>query len=316
MIGAAVIETGVLSRYQKLNCRRRHQKQMERMLTNKGKNEQQTNLTCIESSAAKTRIQPKNIRQNHHHQDARLQEITIFQGDTAKHQNSTIVHLLTQKELDMMKEKGAVVVHVTLPVKSYEGKVKQVFWKILHVSSQDDVFAGPCRKNLLIVTTYDQISSSNCICFIGMALHKPMPEIWALLCLVHHQSESRPAFDQNFFNVNITKKQCGQAKYNIVSGKTTGHHRSRGFIFGFGSWRDMRIDKITQSSLAKYSVKKGGNIVNSTLEEQLTKSMESVQDELRRYVGYDILLDNCNSLTVSERYAKKFGISRDFHLLG
>ena len=44
--------------------------------------------------------------------------------------------------------------------------------------------------------------------------------------------------------------------------------------------------------------------------------MESVQDELRKYVGYNILLDNCNSLTVSERYAKKFGISRDFHLLG
>jgi len=40
--------------------------------------------------------------------------------------------------------------------------------------------------------------------------------------------------------------------------------------------------------------------------------MESVQDELRQYVGYNILL----FLTVSERYTKKFGISRDFHLLG
>jgi len=172
------------------------------------------------------------------------------------------------------------------------------------------------RKNLLIVTTYDQLSSSNCIHFIGTASYKPKPKTWALLCLVHQQSDSRSAFDQNYFNVNMTKKQCGQAKYNIVSGKSTGHHRSHGFIFGFGSRRDMRIDKITQSSLAKYSVRKGGNNVNSTLEEQLTKSMESVQDELRKYVGYDILLDNCNSLTVSERYAKKFGISRDFHLLG
>jgi len=135
-------------------------------------------------------------------------------------------------------------------------------------------------------------------------LHKPKPETWALLCLVHHQSDSRSAFDQNFFNVNMMKKQCGQAKYNIVSGKSTGHHRSRGFIFGFGSRRDMRIDKITQSSLAKYSVKKGGKIVNTNLEDQLTKSMESVRDELRQYVGYNIPLDNCNSLTVSERYAK------------
>jgi len=286
------------------------------MLTNNDKNKQQTNVTCIERSVAKTGMQPKHICQNCHHQDARSQEITMFQGDIAKHQNSTIVHLLMQKELDAMKDKGAIIVHVTLPIKSYEGKVKLVFWKIHHVSSQDNVFAGPCKKNLLIVTTYDQLSSSNCIRFIGMASHKPTPETWALLCLVHHQSKAKSAFDQNFFNVNITKKKCEQAKYNIVTGKSTGHHRSRGFIFGFGSWRDMQIDKITQSSLAKYSVRKGGNNVNSTLEEQLTKSMEFVWDELRKYVGYDILLDNCNSLTVSERYAKKFGISRDFHLLG
>jgi len=276
LIGAAGSETGVLSRYQRLNRRRRDQKQKERMLTDKDKNEQQTNLTCIESSVVKTRTQPKNIHQNRRHQDARSQEITMFQGDTAKHQNSTIVHLLMQQEFDTMKDKGVVVVHVTLPVKSYEGKVKQVFWKIVHVSSQDDVFAGLCRKNLLIVTTYDQLSSSNHICFIRMVSHKPKPETWALLCLVHHQSDSNAAFDQNFFNVNMTKKQCGQAKYNIVSGKSTGHHRSHGFIFSFGSRRDMRIDKITQSSLAKYSVKKGGKIVNTNLEDQLMKSMESV----------------------------------------
>ena len=175
-----------------------------------------------------------------------------------------------------MKNKGSIIVHVTLPIKSHEGKVKLVFWKIHHVSTQEDVFAGPCKKNLLIVTTYNQISTSERIRFIGRASHKPTPETWALLCLVHHQSESKSSFDQNFFNVNIMKKKCGQAKHNIVTGKSTGHHRSHGFIFGFGSRRDMRIDKITQSSLAKYLVRKGGNNVNSTLEEQLTKSMESV----------------------------------------
>jgi len=48
----------------------------------------------------------------------------------------------------------------------------------------------------------------------------------------------------------------------------------------------------------------------------MKKSMESVHDELHQYVGYDILLDNCNSLSVGEKYARQFGISRDFHLLG
>ena len=78
----------------------------------------------------------------------------------------------------------------------------------------------------------------------------------------------------------------------------------------------MRIDKKTQLSVSKYVVKKGGISINHDLEEQLKKLMESVHEELKAYVGYDILLNNCNSLSVSERYAKKYGISRDFHLLG
>jgi len=192
------------------------------MQTNKDKNEQQTNVTCIERPVMKTRMQPKLIRQNCRHQDARSQEITMFQGDIVKHQNSTIVHLLMQEELDAMKEKGAIIVHVTLPIKSHEGKVKLVFWKIHHVSTQEDVFAGPCKKNLLIVMTYDQISSSERIRFIGTASHKPTPETWALLCLVHHQSESKAPFDQNLFNVNITKKKCGQAKHNMSLGNPPG----------------------------------------------------------------------------------------------
>jgi len=137
--------------------------------------------------------------------------------------------------LDAMKDKGAIIVHVTLPVKSHEGKVKLVFWKIHHVSTQEDIFAGPCKNNLLIVMTYDQLSSSERIRFLGTASHKPNPETWALLCLVHHQTESKSPFDQNVFDVTATKKNCGLAKYNIVTGKSTGHHRSRGFIFGFGS---------------------------------------------------------------------------------
>jgi len=63
-----------------------------------------------------------------------------------------------------MKDKGSIVIHVTLPIKSAKTKGKEIFWKIVDVSSQNNVFfAGPCKKNLLIVTTYDQLSSSNCI---------------------------------------------------------------------------------------------------------------------------------------------------------
>ena len=212
------METKVLSRYQKLNRKwRLKQKQ----------------------SVVKPRIQPKYIRQNIRHKHARSQDIAMFQGDIATQENCTIVHLLTQKELDEMKNKGGTVVHVTLPVKTYETKGNPVFWKIVHVASHDDIFAGPCRRNLLIITTYDQLSSSKRIRFIGTASYKPEPKTWALLCLVYQHNDSKSASNQDFYNVTQTKKECGKAKYNIVSGKSTSHHRSHGFIHGFGSHRDM-----------------------------------------------------------------------------
>ncbi len=199
----------------------------------------QNDLSCMDGSVAELRTKGKNICQNCQHQDARAQEITMFQGNKAKHQNSTIVHLLTHQELELMKDKGSIVVHVTLPIKSSKTKGKPIFWKIVNVSSQNNVFAGLCKQNLLIVTTYDQLSSSNHIQFIGMASYKPKPKTWALLCLVCQQSSSKSAFNHDFFIVNVAKNQCHCAKYNIVSGKATGHHRSHGFIHGFGSHRDM-----------------------------------------------------------------------------
>jgi len=192
----------------------------------------------MDGFVAEPRTKGKNIHQNCQHQDARAQEIAMFQDDKAKHQNCKMVHLLTHQELDSMKDKGSIVVHVTQPIKSSKTKGKPIFWKIVNVSSQNNVFAAPCKKNLLIVTTYDQLSSSNCIQFVGTASNKPKPKTWALLCLVYQQSSSKSAFNHDSFIVNIAKNQCHHAKYNIVSGKATGYHRSRGFIHGFGSRRD------------------------------------------------------------------------------
>ncbi len=117
-------------------------------------------LPCGDGSVVKPNTKGKNIRQNRRHQDARAQSMAMFQGDKAKYPNCTIVHLLTQKELDTIKDKGLIVIHITLPVKSAETKEKAMFWLIVSISSQIDIFAGPCKNNLLIVMTYDQLSSS------------------------------------------------------------------------------------------------------------------------------------------------------------
>jgi len=57
----------------------------------------QNDLSCMDGSVVKPRTKGKIICQNRWHQDATAQEIAMFQGDKAKHQNSMIVHLLTHQ---------------------------------------------------------------------------------------------------------------------------------------------------------------------------------------------------------------------------
>jgi len=106
------------------------------------------------------------------------------------------------------------------------------------------------KNDLLIVTTYDQLQSSKQICFIGTASNKPTPKTWALLCLVHQQTDFKSSFDTNSYVVHDSKSDCKRAKHNIVTGRATGHHRSCGNIHGFGSCRDMHINNKTLSSLS------------------------------------------------------------------
>jgi len=176
--------------------------------------------------------------------------MAIFQGDKVKYKNYTTVYLLTNNELDAMKNKGAIVVHISLPSKSTKKK-KAAFWTIIGVSSKSDIFAGPCKDNLLTVTTYDQVMSSKHICFIGTASHRPTPKTMALLCLVHQYSDSKSSFNDESYIVHNAKSECKRLKHSIDSGKATSHHRGCGCIHGFGSCRDMCINK-KQSLLSKY----------------------------------------------------------------
>jgi len=164
-----------------------------------------------------------------------------------------------------MNDKGTIVVHITLPVKSDKTKEKATFWLIINVSGKVDVFPGLCKNDLLIVTTYDQLQSSKQICFIGTASNKPTPKTWALLCLVCQQTDSKSSFDTNSYIVHDAKSDRKRAEHNIVTGRATVHHRSCGSIHGIGSHRDMCINEKTVSSLSKYVVKKGGIEINGVL---------------------------------------------------
>jgi len=93
-----MIDINELSRNQRQNYRRQEQKKQQLM-------------------EGQRKMRGKNICQNKQHQHARAQSVLMFQEDKAKHDNCTIIHLLTDKELDGMKNQGGVVVHVGQPYK-------------------------------------------------------------------------------------------------------------------------------------------------------------------------------------------------------
>jgi len=68
----------------------------------------------IEPPPAK-KLQPKVIRKNNRNYEKREFGISSSQGDKAKKQGCTIAHLLSNQELDNLREKGTVILHVTKP---------------------------------------------------------------------------------------------------------------------------------------------------------------------------------------------------------
>ena len=134
-----------------------------------------------------------------------------------------------------------------------------------------------------------------------------------MLCLVV-QSCIIPENELDY-DVAECKWQCQKCKNNII-GKSTGHHQSRGSVFGYGSHREFKIDEVTHSSVGLYKTHEHFKHFATTLQGRLIRSMEYVPDSLKGFIGYDLLLDNSVSLRVSEKQARIKGISKDFHLQG
>jgi len=92
-----------------------------------------------------------------------------LQGEKAKKQGCTIAHLLTNQEMEDLKQKGTVIVHVTKPYypKLKTGKIaKEIYWSVVG-SVLPEVFEGPFQQSLVIVTTYDQVQHDTRFCFVG-----------------------------------------------------------------------------------------------------------------------------------------------------
>jgi len=262
------------------------------------------------------KMQPKYIRKNNSNYEKQKFEIFSLQGDKAKKEGCSIAHLLSNGELESMKQNGTVVVHVTKLYypKLKTGKIaKEIYWTVVG-SVLPEVSEGPIQQSIVIVTMYDQVQHHARFCFVGSCERSNQkPETWVMLCLVV-QSSTIPE-DQTEYDVADCKYKCKKCKNNIIA-KTTGHHQSQGGIFGYGSQCEFKIDTETHSSVGQYKMHECFKYFAATLQEQLLSSMKYALDALQDFIGYDLLKDNSVSLCVSEKLACKQGISQDFYLQG
>ena len=195
------------------------------------------------------KMQPKFIRRNNQNYNKREFKISSTQGDKAKRQGCSIAHMLSDQEMDNFKKNGTVILHVSKPFypKLKNGKIaKEIYWSMVG-SVPQQVFQGPFKKSLVIVTTYDQVQHDTRFRFVGSCARSDRkPETWVMLCLVVQSSTIRE--EQQEYDVADCKCKCKKCKNNIVA-KNTGHFKSRGCIFGFGSCREFKIDLETHSSV-------------------------------------------------------------------
>jgi len=177
-------------------------------------------------------MRPKVIRRNARNYEKWEFEISSLQG---KKEGCSIAHLLSNGELESMKQNGTVVVHVTKPYypKLKTGKIaKEMYWTVVG-SLPPEVSKEPIQQSLVIVTTYNQVKHDARYQFLGTCERTNQKlETWVMLCLVVQSSIISK--DQTEYDVAECKYKCKKCKNNIVA-KTTGHHQSQGGIFGFGS---------------------------------------------------------------------------------
>jgi len=105
----------------------------------------------------------------------------------------------------------ATTVHIDLPIKSTKTKEEATLWSIVDVSSKSNIFAGPCCKdNLLIITTYDQLTSSKAFIPLVQPSTDQHQKTWALLCLV--TSNQMPSLHL-MMNLTLSMLQRMNAKW-------------------------------------------------------------------------------------------------------
>jgi len=147
----------------------------------------------------------------------------------------TVVHILSQHELDQMVEHSAQVIHLNNPV--CDQAYNNISWEVSTPGVCNIDGNNHLMKSAVFVTTYDQLHDNPKIILIGSYYSEHhVDKDWILLALIMQRVDTRVGEDAEVcVDVNQLYSKCQSSKPNIVEGNSSNHHGSHSGIYSFGA---------------------------------------------------------------------------------
>jgi len=168
------------------------------------------------------------------------QQQAIAWNGTAQYTKSLIVHVLTKKDINHMKQNGICFIYVSKPTCEKQKNINKIKW-ILDESSVESLH-DICLSttSIAICTHYHDIQDDAMLTYVGtMTSEYPKQHDCVLLALIlQNQSESL----DNLMDVQQLHKCCKETKHNINKANCSNHHKGVGYVYGFGSCKEFAID--------------------------------------------------------------------------
>jgi len=226
----------------------------------------------------------------------------------------TVVHVLSQRELDEMVEHGAQVIHLHKPKRDQASN--NISWEVGTPGVWNIDGDNLVTKSAVFVTTYDQLHDDHKIIFSGSYYsEQPADNDWILLALVMQRVDTSVGEDEVCIDVNQMYLRCHSSKPNIVEGNSSNHHGSCSGIYGFGArWEFGGIKEWNGSSLGQYVCLEDQEVVADGLEGQLIEQMTMAHDLVHAYANQDLHKMNAVQLMATERQAVANNYADDFHM--
>jgi len=195
--------------------------------------------------------------------------------------------ILLQNSGDKWYEgQGYNFINVNQPICEKVDNINKIRWNIIKPSEMSEVATD---TYIAIVTKFKELKSYKMLAFVGSRKKQlSRDENHILLALIFQNT-----MESSIESIDVLEMfcDCNATKHNINKASSS-YHNGIGGVYGFGAWKDFRVDENNRSSVKPFAFKDGKDKQNSILEGCATKGLEGARKAVTRFMGYDLHLLN------------------------